>query len=65
MYKKLIFVGIAILSSVANAGDFSAATQLYKVNKNIANSSTAYAETTGAYAFLGYKQHSLELEVDQ
>lgn len=44
--KKLIFVGIAMLSSVADAGDFSASTQIYKVNKNIANSSTLDAETT-------------------
>lgn len=63
--KKLIFVGIAMLSSAADASDFSASTQIYKVNKNIANSSTADAETTGAYAFLGYKKHSLELELDR
>ncbi|MBK6757035.1 MAG: hypothetical protein IPG70_05165 [Moraxellaceae bacterium] len=63
--KKLIFVGIAMLSSVADAGDFSASTQIYKVNKNIANSSTLDAETTGAYAFLGYQKHSLELELDR
>ena len=65
MFKRLILVGIGVMSSAANASDYSASTQLYKVNKNIANSSTADAETTGAYVFLGYKKHSLELELDQ
>jgi hypothetical protein len=60
-----IIISLCIISAMANASDFSATTQIYNVNKNIANSTTMDAKTQGAYVFLGYKKNSIELELDK